>query len=208
MEEIGRNDPCFCGSGKKYKKCCINKDGINVKEEIIKKREEKIIEFKTDERSEQEEITGMKCRKCGGELKKVEMVEYEDIMKFIESSRVIRNIDELIPEDLVIIKFDSKMGEIFEKPIKQKAYLRKVERKDKKGIKIKGLSKYFDTEKGEMKIIAKDPRFDTEVKYKIKIIDAEDMKIIKECIAKKEEYKLDKIVKRLTEKRKREEIGS
>ena len=24
-EEPGRNDPCPCGSGKKYKKCCINK---------------------------------------------------------------------------------------------------------------------------------------------------------------------------------------
>jgi hypothetical protein len=23
---IGRNDPCPCGSGKKYKKCCLNKD--------------------------------------------------------------------------------------------------------------------------------------------------------------------------------------
>lgn len=22
MQKIGRNDPCFCGSGKKYKKCC------------------------------------------------------------------------------------------------------------------------------------------------------------------------------------------
>ena len=24
-KKIGRNDPCYCGSGKKYKKCCINK---------------------------------------------------------------------------------------------------------------------------------------------------------------------------------------
>lgn len=24
-EEPGRNDPCLCGSGKKYKKCCLNK---------------------------------------------------------------------------------------------------------------------------------------------------------------------------------------
>ncbi|MEJ8305730.1 SEC-C metal-binding domain-containing protein [Saccharibacillus sacchari] len=24
--KIGRNDPCFCGSGKKYKKCCIDKE--------------------------------------------------------------------------------------------------------------------------------------------------------------------------------------
>ncbi|MEM5182012.1 SEC-C metal-binding domain-containing protein [Enterococcus faecalis] len=21
---MGRNDPCYCGSGKKYKKCCLN----------------------------------------------------------------------------------------------------------------------------------------------------------------------------------------
>ncbi len=25
-EKIGRNDPCSCGSGKKYKKCCMNKE--------------------------------------------------------------------------------------------------------------------------------------------------------------------------------------
>lgn len=22
--DLGRNDPCHCGSGKKYKKCCLN----------------------------------------------------------------------------------------------------------------------------------------------------------------------------------------
>ena len=26
MEKLGRNDPCHCGSGKKYKKCCLEKD--------------------------------------------------------------------------------------------------------------------------------------------------------------------------------------
>jgi hypothetical protein len=25
-DKIGRNDPCHCGSGKKYKKCCMTKD--------------------------------------------------------------------------------------------------------------------------------------------------------------------------------------
>ena len=25
-KKICRNDPCPCGSGKKYKKCCIDKD--------------------------------------------------------------------------------------------------------------------------------------------------------------------------------------
>lgn len=27
---LGRNDPCHCGSGKKYKKCCISEDGAEV----------------------------------------------------------------------------------------------------------------------------------------------------------------------------------
>ena len=26
MTKTGRNDPCFCGSGKKYKRCCIDSD--------------------------------------------------------------------------------------------------------------------------------------------------------------------------------------
>ncbi|MHB8833897.1 MAG: SEC-C metal-binding domain-containing protein, partial [Desulfobacteria bacterium] len=26
MYKVGRNDPCPCGSGLKYKKCCIEKD--------------------------------------------------------------------------------------------------------------------------------------------------------------------------------------
>ena len=30
MVKVGRNDPCPCGSGNKYKKCCINKSGRNI----------------------------------------------------------------------------------------------------------------------------------------------------------------------------------
>jgi hypothetical protein len=26
MSAIGRNDPCPCGSGRKYKKCCLSKE--------------------------------------------------------------------------------------------------------------------------------------------------------------------------------------
>jgi len=25
MKKVGRNEPCPCGSGKKYKKCCLGK---------------------------------------------------------------------------------------------------------------------------------------------------------------------------------------
>jgi hypothetical protein len=27
MNKIGRNDPCPCGSGRKYKKCCLADSG-------------------------------------------------------------------------------------------------------------------------------------------------------------------------------------
>ena len=37
--KIGRNDPCICGSGKKYKKCCMNKVQKGV-ENVVKNVEE------------------------------------------------------------------------------------------------------------------------------------------------------------------------
>lgn len=35
VEKIGRNEPCHCGSGKKYKKCCLKKDRQEQKENRI-----------------------------------------------------------------------------------------------------------------------------------------------------------------------------
>ncbi len=29
---LGRNDPCHCGSGKKYKHCCLDKDEAQARE--------------------------------------------------------------------------------------------------------------------------------------------------------------------------------
>ena len=39
MSKVGRNDPCPCGSGKKYKKCCLSKTYTEVgKEDSIRAR--------------------------------------------------------------------------------------------------------------------------------------------------------------------------
>lgn len=35
MNRVGRNNPCPCGSGKKYKKCCMEKDQAPVPKEVI-----------------------------------------------------------------------------------------------------------------------------------------------------------------------------
>ncbi|MDD3230364.1 MAG: SEC-C domain-containing protein [Oscillospiraceae bacterium] len=34
--KIGRNEKCYCGSGKKYKRCCLNRDGVYLPENIAK----------------------------------------------------------------------------------------------------------------------------------------------------------------------------
>ncbi len=41
--KLGRNDPCHCGSGKKYKKCCMEKD-----EEISRTQQEQMLEDDED----------------------------------------------------------------------------------------------------------------------------------------------------------------
>lgn len=35
--KIGRNDPCPCGSGRKYKKCCLNRYRYARLDELIQK---------------------------------------------------------------------------------------------------------------------------------------------------------------------------
>ena len=39
--EIGRNDPCPCGSGKKYKSCCIEKGDHFLRKMAAKAKKEK-----------------------------------------------------------------------------------------------------------------------------------------------------------------------
>lgn len=34
-KEIGRNDKCYCGSNRKYKKCCMNKDELDQKHTVV-----------------------------------------------------------------------------------------------------------------------------------------------------------------------------
>jgi len=41
MAKPGRNDPCHCGSGKKYKKCCQPKDEVAEHEVIAKEQAER-----------------------------------------------------------------------------------------------------------------------------------------------------------------------
>ncbi|GGA23109.1 YecA family protein [Psychrobacillus lasiicapitis] len=52
---IGRNDPCPCGSGKKYKKCCESKETITI-EEVQTEELERILQTFYDEYPERKDI--------------------------------------------------------------------------------------------------------------------------------------------------------
>jgi hypothetical protein len=48
IKNIGRNDPCHCGSGKKYKKCCEAKDQQNRHAELEKEWNKAAKEFSAE----------------------------------------------------------------------------------------------------------------------------------------------------------------
>ncbi|OQY32203.1 MAG: hypothetical protein B6241_11770 [Spirochaetaceae bacterium 4572_59] len=67
MKSTGRNDLCFCGSGKKYKKCHLNEDE-RMEHEEYKKREEalKVTEKEASElEKENPEADNLSARKKG-----------------------------------------------------------------------------------------------------------------------------------------------
>ena len=69
MTTTGRNEPCPCGSGKKYKKCCMDKDtAVDLKEFRENRAEEdlrgEILRFATGTRFKDEivEDVGLSVR--------------------------------------------------------------------------------------------------------------------------------------------------
>ena len=60
MAKPGRNDPCPCGSGKKYKKCCLTNDEAAEKEQLVAEhaeREERAAAKRQELRKVREAIT-------------------------------------------------------------------------------------------------------------------------------------------------------
>lgn len=53
---VGRNDPCTCGSGKKYKKCCQSKQSISI-EEVQVEELERILQTFYDEYPKRDDVS-------------------------------------------------------------------------------------------------------------------------------------------------------
>lgn len=65
--KTGRNDPCHCGSGEKYKKCCIHKDEAARSAELAAKAAEAAAqaaarEAEGEDEGDQARMAGAKAR--------------------------------------------------------------------------------------------------------------------------------------------------
>ncbi len=60
MSKVGRNDPCPCGSGKKYKKCCEQKSALQ-RRSFANLTPKSVT-------SSPDKISGMVSKRLGGEV--------------------------------------------------------------------------------------------------------------------------------------------
>lgn len=100
--KIGRNETCPCGSGKKYKKCCMEKDiaeqklykfkcnfcGIPLKEEQVLAKDTKFIGYGDEFSDDMMEITldycSVDCEKAAGLREHAEMgMELEEAVEHL-----------------------------------------------------------------------------------------------------------------------------
>jgi len=71
MSKVGRNDPCPCGSGKKYKKCCIDKETEFFQKEV-RSQSFQSIEDKWDDEETNDSLFGLNDFQADNEETNVE----------------------------------------------------------------------------------------------------------------------------------------
>jgi len=81
--KVGRNDPCPCGSGKKYKKCCLPKDrGQGKVDEDERNLRDAILEFAASERFSYDWKRALDMYRAGSE--DVDFREFAEEVEFID----------------------------------------------------------------------------------------------------------------------------
>lgn len=89
---IGRNDPCPCGSGKKYKKCCANKEAVTV-DVVVDEEMERVLQnfyelYPKKQDFEAYHAVGAKWNEALGDKLDIELVEAIAIDYFFFEERL------------------------------------------------------------------------------------------------------------------------
>lgn len=144
----------------------------------------------------------MECRKCGGKMTKLKYLLYEELESYLLSEYKPGNIEQydawlrsLNENDVVLTLFlrEDYSG------VKEKYYLRVVEKKTKNGIKLKKLSRTFEYATGEIVYTyGEEGRCSSKTTYRICPVDEKTDSIIRDYCKNKEQFDIDKLNKMIT----------
>ncbi len=110
MEKVGRNEPCPCGSGKKFKRCCVEQAEVESRiSRLTAERDRLVAQRESAERelaalAEEAELTELELRT-------------ESVLELIEAGRVAEaetTAQQLLlefPEDTVVIE---RLAQVYE----------------------------------------------------------------------------------------------
>ena len=102
MRLIGRNEPCYCGSGKKYKKCCLQKDSSN--SEIVKFDESRVARTNHD---------------LIGGIRELALGQLEQLNIYLNRTNVYDSHIEFISQDLLKLATTNNIVEHFIKVVRE-----------------------------------------------------------------------------------------
>lgn len=88
MVKIGRNDKCHCGSGKKYKKCCLDKDAQLMEKQVVHNPVTKWLTYEEVDEMSTDEII-FKLGEMGISFKHEEFSQ--DMKKFYSAEEISEN---------------------------------------------------------------------------------------------------------------------
>jgi tetratricopeptide (TPR) repeat protein len=96
MSKVGRNDLCPCGSGKKYKKCCLGKPFPEAAQNSLKRGLENLWSY--------EKVNGMSTEEIIGKLQSIGIsFEKETFLEDVEKFYSAQQLSESWFEDKLII---------------------------------------------------------------------------------------------------------
>lgn len=86
---IGRNDPCHCGSGKKYKKCCLGKEEVT-REDVVMEEISRILSAFSNQYPKQADYTAYAYRAQNWSVRTLQRLP-EQIVRIVAWSEFVFN---------------------------------------------------------------------------------------------------------------------